>query len=100
VRNPQEAMDNMATKKKYDTKKAAEDLGKFIKSFGDAVSEIFDDPELRKKAKEFSQSVLDSAAKVIDNRIKDTQIKARVRDVGKAAQTFGRTITENLKTEE
>jgi len=88
----------MARKGKYDRKVAAENLGKIIKVFGDTVSEILGDPELRKKAKEFSQSVLDSAAKVVESRIDDEEVKGKFREVGKAAQTLGKTLTDHFKT--
>jgi hypothetical protein len=88
----------MARKEKYDRKVAAENLGKIIKVFGDTVSEILGDAELRKKAKEFSQSVLDSAAIVVESRINDEEVKGKFRDVGKAAQTLGKTLTDHFKT--
>ncbi|OGO31857.1 MAG: hypothetical protein A2Z29_04515 [Chloroflexi bacterium RBG_16_56_11] len=90
----------MAEKGKYNRKKAADDLGKVMKTFGETVGQIFNDPELREKAKEFSQSIVNSAAKVIDSRIKDNEVKAKFRDVGKAAQTLGKSITDNFKTAE
>ena len=90
----------MAQKEKYDRKKAAENLGKVMKTFGETMSEIFNDPELRKKAKEFSQSIVDSAAKVVDSHVKDDEVRAKFRDVGKAAQTLGKTITDNFKNAE
>ena len=90
----------MAQKEKYDRKKAAENLGKVMKTFGETMSEIFNDPELRKKAKEFSQSIVDSAAKVVDSHVKDDEVRAKFRDVGKAAQTLGKTIADNFKNAE
>ena len=90
----------MAEKGKVDRKKAAEDFGKIMKTFGETVSQIFNDPQLREKAKEFSQTVMDSAARVIDSRIKDAEVKAKFREVGKAAQTLGKTITDNFKPAE
>ncbi len=88
----------MARKVKYDRKMAAVKLGKVMKTFGEAVSEILEDPELREKAKEFSQSLVDAAAKVVESRIKDDEVRAKFQDVGKAAQNLGKTITENFKT--
>ena len=88
----------MAGKVKYDRKMAAENLGKIIKTFGETVSEILEDPALRKKALEFSQSVVDSAAKVVNSRIKDDEVRDKFSDVGKAAQTLGKTLTDHFKT--
>jgi ribosomal-protein-alanine N-acetyltransferase len=88
----------MATREKYDRKKDAENLGKMLKSFGETISEIFEDPELRKKAKEFSQSVMDSAARIVEGKLKDDEAKAKFRDVGKAAQSLGKTLVERFDT--
>lgn len=86
-------------KVKYDAKKDAENLGKMFKSFWETISEIFEDPELRKKAKEFSQSVMDSAAKVVEGKIRDDEAKRKFRDVGRAAQSLGKTLVEHFDTE-
>jgi ribosomal-protein-alanine N-acetyltransferase len=67
-----------------------------IKTFGDAISEIFDDPELKEKAKEFGKSAAKSA-ETFGNRFKDEDVKAKFRDVGKAAQDFGKSVTEHFK---
>ena len=87
----------MVKKAVYDRKKAAEKLGKVMKTFGDAVSEILEDPELRDKAKEFSLSVVDAAAKVVNSRIKDDEVRTKFKDVGKAAQDLGRSITDHFE---
>ena len=87
-------------KSRYNREEAAEKLGQVVKSFGEAVAEVFNDPELRKKAKEFSQSIVEAAAKVVDSRVEDAAVKAKFRDVGKAAQSLGKTITENFKATE
>jgi [ribosomal protein S5]-alanine N-acetyltransferase len=86
-------------KEKYDVKKDAESLGKMIRSFGETISEIFEDPELRKKAKEFSQSVIDSAAKVVESKIRNDEAKRKFRDAGRAAQSLGKTLVEHFDTE-
>ncbi len=83
-------------KEKSDVKQAAETLGKMIRSFGDAMSEIFEDPELREKAKEFSKSVVDSAARVVENKLKSEATKKKFRDAGKAAQSLGKTLEERF----
>lgn len=41
-------------RKKDDKRVAAERFGKLIKAFGETVSEVLDDPELKEKAKEFA----------------------------------------------
>ena len=86
--------------KKMDAKKDAETLGKMIRSFGNTIAEIFEDPEIREKAKEFSQSVMDSAAKVVEGKLKTAATKKKLRDAGRAAQSLGKTLVEHFETEE
>lgn len=88
-----------AAKTGRDGKEVVESLGKMIKTFGDAMSEIFEDPDLRKKAKEFSQSVMDSAAKVVEGKLKSAQAKKKFRDAGRAARSLGETLVEHFDTE-
>jgi ribosomal-protein-alanine N-acetyltransferase len=90
-------MATKTTKSKYNRKEAAEKFGQVVKSFSEAVGEILNDPELRKKAKEFSQTVVEAASRVVDSRIEDDEVKAKFRQVGNAAQDLGRTISENFK---
>ena len=77
-------------------KSAAESFGEIFKTFGDAISEIFNDPELKKKAREFTDSAAESA-RTFSSRFKDEDVKTKFRDVGKAAQDFGKTIADNFK---
>ena len=86
-------------KEKYDVKKDAESLGKMVKSFGEAISEIFEDPELRKKAKDFSQSIIDSAAKVVESKVRNEAAKRKFRDAGRAAQSLGKTLVAHFDSE-
>jgi ribosomal-protein-alanine N-acetyltransferase len=87
----------MARKNEKET--AAEKFGKMMRRFGDTLGDIMEDPELRKKAREFAQSAVDAAAKVANSKIKDEEAKARFRSVGKAAQDFGKSVEENFKPE-
>jgi ribosomal-protein-alanine N-acetyltransferase len=87
-------------KVKSGANKEAESLGKIIRSFGEAISEIFEDPEVRQKAKAFSQSVIDSAAKVLDSKVKREEAKKKFRDAGRAAQSLGKTLVQQFKSEE
>lgn len=90
----------MPRKKTYDSKMAAKNLGNVIKVFGETVSEILEDPALRKKAKEFSESIIDAAARVADSKIHDDEVRAKLRNAGKAAQILGKTIADDFKTPE
>ena len=73
-----------------------ENLGELVKEFGDAVSKIFDDPELKKKAKEFGDSAVKSA-KLFGKRFKDEEVKDKFKDVGKAAKEFGNSMSDYFK---
>jgi hypothetical protein len=67
-----------------------------FRAFGQAVSEIFNDPELKEKAKEFTESAAESA-KTFGSRFKDEDVKDKFRDVGKAAEDFGKSIADHFK---
>ena len=88
----------MATKEKAETKTAAETLGDLLRKFGDTMSEILDDPKLREKAREFSEVAVDAAARTIEKKVKEEDVRARLRDVGKAASTLGKNLQEKFGT--
>ena len=50
----------MSKGKDSEEKSTAENFGEMFKAFGHAVSEIFDDPTLKEKAKEFGRSAAES----------------------------------------
>ena len=76
-----------------------ENLGELVKEFGDAVSKIFDDPELKKKAKDFGDSAVKSA-KLFGKRFKDEEVKDKFKDVGKAAKDFGDSVADHFKEDD
>ena len=86
----------MPQEEKKHEKTTAENFGELIKAFGNAVGEIFDDPKLKEKAKEFADSATESA-KVFGSRFKDEEVKAKFGDVGKAAQDFGKSVADCFK---
>ena len=86
----------MSPEEKSNKKTAAENFGEIFKAFGDALSEIFDDPTLKAKAKEFTDSAIESA-RIFGNRFKDEEVKDQFRDVGKAAQDFGESVADCFK---
>ena len=77
-------------------KTTAENFGELIKAFGNAVGEIFDDPKLKEKAKEFADSATESA-RIFGSRFKDEEVKAKFGDVGKAVQDFGKSVADCFK---
>ncbi len=74
----------------------AENFGEMFKKFGEAMGEIFNDPDLKKKAKEFGDSAT-SSAKTFGKRFKDEEVKGKFRDLGKATQDFGSSISDYFK---
>jgi hypothetical protein len=66
--------------------------------FGSALSEIFNDPELKEQARMFGKNAARSAS-TFASRFKDEDVKSSFRDVGKAAEEFGRSVAEYFKTE-
>ncbi|MDD3520305.1 MAG: hypothetical protein PHU65_03595 [Actinomycetota bacterium] len=81
-----------------DKKSAAENLGKMFKEFGSAISEIFNDPDLKTKSKEFAESASESA-KAFTQRFKDEEVQNKFKEVGKAAQDFGKSMADYFKSE-
>ena len=69
-----------------------------FRAFGQAIGELFDDPEMKRSAKQFADSAADSA-KTLVRRFKDEEVKAKFRDVGKAAEEFGKSVADHFKEE-
>ena len=86
----------MSQEEKSDKKQAADNFAEMFRTFGQAIGEIFNDPELKKKAKEFTESASGSA-KTLGSRFKDEEVRDKFRDVGKAAQVFGRSVADSFK---
>ena len=83
---------------KKSKKNPAENFGDMFESFGAALGQIFNDPELKAKAKDFGHSAAESA-KTFAGRFKDDDVKAKFRDVGKAAEDFGKSVADSFKSE-
>lgn len=88
----------MTEEKKSKGKEAADNFLAIFKEFGDALAEMFDDPELKKKAREFGQSAVDSF-KTFGDRFKDEEVRKRFRNVGEAAQRLGQNMADFFKVE-
>jgi len=89
----------MPAKENRETKEAAETIGDMIKTFGATISDILEDPEVKAKAKEFAKTVVDAAANVAQSKVKTEEVRAKFRNVGKAAQTLGTSLEKNFKSE-
>ena len=67
-----------------------------FEAFGKTVSKIFNDPELKEKAREFCKSATQSA-ETFGSRFRDEDIRAKFRDVGEAAQDFSKSIAAHFR---
>jgi hypothetical protein len=77
---------------------ASENFVQMFEAFGRAISEIFNDPNLKEKAKELGRSVVESG-ETLGRRFQDEDVKAKFTDVGKAAQEFGKSLVDYFKPE-
>ena len=77
---------------------AAEDFRKMLETFGKAMSEAFNDPELKDKAKELGNSI-GKTAKTFGSRFQDEDVKNQFKQEGKAAQQFGKSVADYFKTD-
>jgi len=89
----------MAKEKENAKKGPGDSFGQMLTAFGSAISEIFNDPELKEKAKEFGDAAAESA-KALAKRFKDEEVKEKLSDAGKAAQDFGKTVAEHFQAED
>jgi len=79
-------------------KATADSFAEMLRAFGEAVDELFDDPELHRSARDFTDSAVHSA-RTLARRFSDEDVKARFRDVGKAAEEFGRSVADRFSDE-
>jgi len=75
-----------------------ESLRQMFVALGDAFAEVFNDPELKAKAKEFGDAATVSAAH-LGRRFKDDEVRARFRKAGEAAEDFGRGVADYFKSD-
>lgn len=88
----------MKTEVKKEVRKAAETFSEVMRKFGNTLSEILDDPEVRNKAKDFAESLVDATAKALDSKTEDEQIRSKFRNVGKAAKSLGNSLEEHFSS--
>jgi hypothetical protein len=89
----------MPSEKNKEAKTAAETLGDMLRVFGTTVGEILEDPKVKETARQFAASVVDAAAKVAESRVKKDEVRGKFINVGKAAQTLGRSVETHFKSE-
>ena len=86
----------MTQEENADKRTSAENFAEIFKAFGKAMSEMFNDPELKEKIKELEESVAESA-KTFGSRFKDEDVKDKFREVGKAGEEFGKSVADCFK---
>jgi len=74
----------------------SDNFAEMMKDFGSAIAEIFNDPALKEKAKEFGQSATDSA-QTFASRFKDEDVKKKFKDLGTTAKKFGDSVAAYFK---
>jgi hypothetical protein len=77
-------------------KPSTESFADIFRAFGLTISEIINDPELKEKAREFTESAAE-LAKAFRSRLKDEDVRGKYRDIGKAAEDFGKGIANRFK---
>lgn len=80
-------------------KSPVESFSEMVKEFGETMSKIFNDPELKKKSKEFAKSAEDSA-KTFAKRFKDEGVKEKFGDFKEAARGFGKSVSDYFRSDE
>ncbi len=88
----------MKSTSESETKKASETVRQMFRTFADNVGEILDDAEVRAKARALAESVVDAAAKVGQSKVKSEEMRAKYREVGKAAVTLGNSLDKHFQS--
>ncbi len=65
-----------------------DDFERIFTSFGQALSEIFNDPQLKDRARQFGSSAAESAS-IFASRFKDEEVQAKFKQMAEAAKDFG-----------
>lgn len=72
------------------------DIKNIFTEFGEAVSSIFKDPNLKKEANKLKEGIVGSA-RAFSNRIQNKEVKKEFKDIGKAATKFGKGAVKTYK---
>ena len=77
-------------------KTPSESFADMMREFGSALSEIFNDPALKEKARDFGDSAT-ASAKAFAGRFKDEEVKSKFKDLGNTAKNFGESIADYFR---
>jgi ribosomal-protein-alanine N-acetyltransferase len=75
------------------SKTAGDNLGDAFDAFGSAMSQIFNDPKLKEKARDLGRAAKESA-ETLGDRFKDEEVQTRLKEAGQAAQAFGKNVAD------
>jgi len=81
----------MASKQANKTSGLGDDFVSIFSELGNALSEVFNDPSLKKSAKTLGTHTKKSA-ELFKSRFKDEEVKLKFKNVGKAMEKFGKDI--------
>lgn len=79
-----------------ETKNAAEIVGGMFKDFGNTISEILEDPELKEKARDLASALAEAAMKVAEEKVTDEEVRSKLRNVGKATRMLGEKLEKHF----
>jgi len=86
----------MASTSNKEVKNAAEIVGSLLKDFGNTISDIFEDPELREQTRKYAEAVVEAAMKSAEKKVKDQEMRSKLRNVGKAAHMLGEKLEKHF----
>jgi hypothetical protein len=84
-------------KKEQADRSAHDNLVQMFTAFGQAFGEIFNDPELKAKAKELGDAA-GVSMETLGRRFKDEEVREKFRQAGDAAEDFGRSVSDYFKS--
>ena len=83
--------------KEQNDRSASDSLEQMFTAFGQAIGEIFKDPELKAKAKELGDAATVSM-ETLGRRFKDEEVREKFRQAGDAAEEFGRSVSDYFRS--
>ena len=88
----------MDSEPKEQTERSTSDsLEQMFTAFGQAIGEIFKDPELKAKAKELGDAATVSM-EALGRRFQDEEVRERFKQAGDAAEEFGRSVSDYFRS--
>ncbi|HEX7474466.1 MAG TPA: hypothetical protein VF318_00760 [Dehalococcoidales bacterium] len=90
----------MASTDSREAQSAAEIVGSMFKDFGNTISEILEDPELKEKAKDLASALAEAAMKVAEEKVTDQEVRSKLRNVGKATRMLGEKLEKHFNQAE